>query len=707
MTIRPLLLAAVVATTVFFAGYDVSLAAIGARASISNNEVTTVKAGVETTSSTKVNSYNVDFQKQLTNTISLNGDLRWINTLVNKDGVETETRSSYPVFTLSYSPPAQYNLRLGYNRTESSPSQGDRITTSNMNAGFALPASRLPSLNLSYNKSTTEDHATVQQVNTVNTTIRGATSYDFKYRGADASVNYSYSLTTIKDNVGETTSLTPSHLFSTGLSRDFLDGKLKTSMNYGFDLRETTTESIGSASRFEQIVGAASGLEFGYPVGGPNPLTMTGEPQLIDNDRSSPVVPSSVGDPSIDLSVSNWNMGLGFSSIQAIHELNLYVTTSLSSIIVSGYNFGWQVYSSNNNVTWTLLAGATSTYNSVFSRFEFSFGEVSARYFKVVNTLSPPVLGDIEVTEITALGYALATPKNSFKTTTTRNFTGLTLAYMPTKRLNLGMSVYLDTTNRGSDGSVDVETKNSLYGLNGSYIIIPRYLNFTSTYASTRTEPSDGEKGETNSYTTTFSTTPLDTVSANISYLVTENLLGGTVQSNQKSINTSAFMAVYTGIDLNLGATAATTDTPLSDTVTDSRSYRWGLKLRPWKPIVIIINSNTSMSDSKQNGVATSSTLKNFDMNISYTPSRTLYMSADFDFEPEPTSIYSVTWTPSRAIQWTFRYNSNDTDNGVATDLSWYPFRPISLQAGYTVTWVDNATNDQTETLFTRATIRF
>ncbi|VAV83145.1 hypothetical protein MNBD_DELTA01-286 [hydrothermal vent metagenome] len=707
MTIRSLLLAVVVAILVLFAGYDNSLAAIGARASISKNEITTEKAGIETTSTTTTHNYSINFHKKLTNTISLNGDLRWINTLVDNDGVETETKNAYPVFTLSYRPPAQYNLRLGYNRTESAPSQGDRITTANLNAGFVLPASRLPSLSLSYNKSTTEDHATVQQVNTESTTIKGATSYDFTYREADANVNYSYSLSTTEDVVGETTTTTPSHLFSTGIGRDFLDGKLKTSLRYGFDLRETTTESLGTASRFEQTVGATSGLEFGYPVGGPTPLTMTSEPQLIDNDRSSPVVPSSVGDPSIDLSVSNWNMGLGFSSVQAIHELDLYVTTALSSIVVNGYNFGWRVYSSNNNVSWTLIGGVSSTFNSVFNRFEFNFGETSARYFKVVNTLSPPVLGDIRVTEITALGYALATPKNSFTSTTTRNFSGFTMTYTPTNRLNLGMSVNLDTTTRESDSAANDETKNSRYGLNGSYVVIPKYLNFASTYSSTRSAPSDGDESETNSYTSTFSTTPLDTVNGSFSYLFTESLLGGAVQSEQTSVNASAFMAIYTGIDLNLGATAGTTESPASGSETESMSYLWGLKLQPWRPLVILVNSNTSASDVKQNGASTSSTLNSLGMNISYTPSRKIYMSADFDFEPEASEVYSLTWTPSRAIQCTFRYNSNETDSGFSTDLSWYPFRPISLQAGYTVTWVDNATDDQTETLFTRASVRF
>ncbi len=707
MTIRSLLLTVVVATLVFFAGYDISLASIGAKAIVTSNEVTTEKAGVTTTSATTTQNYSINFQKMLTNTISVNGDLRWINTLVDKDGVETETKSAYPVFTLNYRPPAQYNLRLGYNRTESAPSQGDRITTANMNAGFSLPPSRLPSLNLSYNRSTTEDHATVQQVNNVNTTIRGATSYGFNYLGADANVNYGYSLSTIKDVVGDTTTTTPSHLFSTGFSRDFLDGKLKTSMNYGFDIRGTTTESLGATSRFERTVGATAGLEFGYPVGGPDPLTMTNEPQLIDNDRSTSVAPSSVGDSSIDLSVSNWNIGIGFSSVQAIHELNLYVKTALSSIIVNGYNFGWQVYSSSNNVSWALVAGATSTYNSVFNRFEFNFSESNARYFKVVNTLSPPVPGDIKVTEMTALGYALATPRQSYTTSTSRNFSGFTLAYAPTSRLNLGVNFNLDSTNRESDGSETIKTKDSRYGLNGSYIVIPKYLNFSSTYASTRSSPSNGDESETNSYTTTFTTTPLDTVTGNISYLLTENLLGGALQSEQTSINASTFMAVYTGIDLNLGVTSATTVSPVGNSETDSMSYRWGLKLQPWKPIVMIVNSNTSVSDSKQNGVVTSSTLKTFDMNISYTPSRKIYMSADFDFDPEPAEIYSLTWTPSRAIQSTVRYNSNNTSNGFYTDLSWYPFRPISLFAGYTITWTDNATNDKTETVFTRVSIRF
>ncbi len=706
MTIKPVLLITVIATFVFFAGSHVALASIGVRASFSENEIVTETAGVVKNSTTTTKNYSLNFQKQLTNTLSLNGDIRWTDSLVNIDGVETKTKNVFPIFTLNYSPPAQYNLRLGYNRTESAPSQDDRITTANMNAGFALPAGRLPSFDLSFNKTTTEDHAKVQQINGETATLRASSSYKFEYREVDASINYSFSQTSSEDFIVDTTTETPTHFFSTDASREFMDGKLKASMNYGFNLSETTTESLGTASRFEQTVGPSTGLEFGYPVGGPTPLVMTGEPQLIDNDRNTAVVPSSVGDPTIDLSVSNWNMGLGFTSTQGIHELNLYITSALSSVVISGYNFGWQVYTSTNNVSWTVL-GSSVNYNSVFRRFEFAFSETNARYFKIVNTLSPPTLGTIEVTEITALGFAISTPRNSFTSSVTRGFSGLTLVYSPTDRLNLGMNITIDTTSDERDGSADIEIKNSRYGLNGRYVVIPEYMQFASTYASTISTPSNGDESETNSYTAAFSVTPLDTVNGSVSYLYSENLLAGAVQSEQNSANMSVFMEVYTGIDLNLGATISSSESPASGSETESSSYIWGLKLEPWKTLTILLNGSSSGGESTQGGVTTTSTSETLDMRISYNPNRKLYMSADFDFKPEVSEIYSLTWTPTRTIQCRFKYNSNDTTSGFSSDLSWRPFRPISLHTGYSVIWTDNLTDDQVETLYTRASIRF
>jgi len=680
MTIKPVLLITVIATLVFFTGSNVALATIGVRASFSKNEVITETDGVVKNSATIAKNYSLNFQKKLTNTISLNGDIRWTDSLVNLDGAETKTKNVFPIFTLNYSPPAQYNLRLGYNRTESAPSQSDRITTANMNAGFALPAGRLPSFNLGYNLSTTEEYAKVQQINNETSTLSVSSSHKFEYREADMSINYNFSQSLTEDFVADTTTETPTHLFSTSARREFLDGKLRASVNYGFNLSETTTESLGTTSRFEQTVGPSTGLEFGYPVGGPLSLVMTGEPQLIDNDRNTAVVPSSVGDPTIDLSVSNWNMGLGFASTQDIHELNLYVTSALSSAIVSGYNFGWQVYTSTNNVSWTAI-GSSANYNSVFRRFEFSFSETSAQYFKIVNTLSPPSPGDIEVTEITALGYALSTPRDSFTSNVTRSFSGLNVAYSPTIRLNLGMNITIDSTANERDGSADTEMKNSRYGFNGRYVVIPEYLQLASTYASTISSPSDGDESKTNSYTAALSVTPLDTVSGSMSYLYSENLLGGAVQSEQNSVNMSVFMAIYTGIDLNLGATISASESPVSGSETGSSSYRWGLKLEPWRPLIILINGSSSNSDSTQAGITTTSTSETLDVSISYNPSRKLYMSADFDFEPEVSAVYSLTWTPTRTIQCRFNY--------------------------YSVIWTDNLTDDQVETIYTRASIRF
>lgn len=704
MTKKSNLIVIAVATLIVFTGYGSALAAVNARANFSNSEVTTNTNNVEAVTSTKTQNYSLNFQKDLTRTISLNGDIRWTNRLVDNDGEETKTSSAYPVFTLSYRPPALYKVRMGYNRTESAPSEGDRITTANLHGGFSLPESSLPSVNLNYNRSTTEDDAAVQQLNTISTVVNLSSGYGFDYREVDARLNYTFGMSRNEDKVGETTTETPSHLFTLGLSRDFLDGKLKASTNFGYDLSETTTESLGSASRFEQTVGASQGLESEAPAS-PTLVTLVSESQLIDNDKSTAVVPST--DPSIDLSKSDWNIGLGFSGTRDIHALNLYVTSGLPTVTLETYSTAsnWAFYTSTDGFNWTSVSLSLVSYNSVFSRIEFTFGEKSAQYFKVVNT--SPATGVIDVTEIEGKGYALSTPMDSYTVTTIRDFSGVNLTYAPFKRLSLGMNFNLDTTTRESDDAASNEVKNSRYGMNGRYDVIPRYLIFSSTYSSIKSAPSDSDENETNSYTGTFSSTPIDTVTASVSYLATESLLGGAVQTEQNSINMSMFMALYTGIDLNMGATMSHTESPVQGSESDSTSRRWGLKLKPWKPLTIVLNGSSSSSETTQEGVTTDSTSKSLDMNISYTPSRKIYMSADFDLEPDSAQVYSLTWIPTRTIQCSVRYNSNEAGSGASTDLSWRPFKPISVHGGYSVTWVDNATSDQTEMLYTRASVRF
>ncbi len=678
-----------------------SFADLNARADFSYTKTKSKVDGVESDSSTFNENYTLGFRKTLTRTIAFAGDVRLSR--ATKDG--DKDQSLYPVITLYYTPPEMYNLRFGYNRTETSPSDGDRITTSNTNVSFSLPYTKYPSLNLTYNRSTSEDHNTPQQLNDVLTNITLNTGYTFELFETSATLNYSYGLYTLEDKVTEITTETPSHIGTAFFSRKFLDGRLTSSANAGYELRETTSESRGGATRFKQEITPSSGL---VDDGTSLPI-LDDAPGLIDNDVNTAFDPPGTK-TSIDLSDANWHMGFGFNTSQLIHAIYLYVnvnTTLVDESTIGSYDFGWQLYTSTDNSTWTLVGTVTPTYNSVYNRFEFSFSEKNARYFKVVNTLGPPPTGGIKVTEIEPIGYALATAMESYTTTATRDFWGFNLSYAPTDRLTLGFSFSYDRNTRESKDAPDVETVNMRHGSNLSYIFIPKYLTVSTSYSSLTIEEKGGTDTGSEFYSLTFSSAPLETLNSSLTYSHTESTSGGAATSVDDTVGMNVFMNLYTGIDLNFSASMAETDSPQQNSKSSSRSYMWNLRLVPWKPLVVLVNAGTSGSETDQAGTKTSSSTKTLSLDFSYTPTRKVYFSGNIDLEPDQSQSYSVTWLPTRTLQMGLRLNqSNDTKGGGA-DFSWQPFKPLSLHLGYNVTVQDNDTNDRTEIMFARASIVF
>src|SRR3990170_4833515 len=119
------------------------------RADYSYQQSTRESDGVKTSTFSFNQAYSLAVRKPLTSTISLFGDIRW--TILETD--KERTTSVYPVFTLNFNPPALYDIRVGYSRTESAPSEGQRITSASTHVAFSLPETRWPSLVISANRS--------------------------------------------------------------------------------------------------------------------------------------------------------------------------------------------------------------------------------------------------------------------------------------------------------------------------------------------------------------------------------------------------------------------------------------------------------------------------------------------------------------------------------------------------------------------------
>ena len=119
-------------------------------------------------------------------------------------------------------------------------------------------------------------------------------------------------------------------------------------------------------------------------------------PALIDGNKTT-----STGINIGGVANDDQNIGLHLTFSSEIDKVYLYTTTPDNNF--NKNNFVWDVYSSTDNTTWTLITAAASfDYNTIQQRFEISFAKTIARYFKVVNTANDAY--DLYVTEIEAYG---------------------------------------------------------------------------------------------------------------------------------------------------------------------------------------------------------------------------------------------------------------------------------------------------------------
>ncbi|MBI5560673.1 MAG: hypothetical protein HY883_05305 [Deltaproteobacteria bacterium] len=699
ITLYPLVLLAAVFVLIV---PDSGFADVDLRADLSYYETTRETDGASTTSSSITQIYTLGVRKPLTRTITFWGDVKWtINETNNK-----RISSVYPIFSLSFSPPQLYDFRFGYNRTESAPSEGRRISTSHLNTAFSLPEGRWPSLILTFNRSTTEDHETPKQIYTVSTGVMASTSYGFNILDTRSNVNYTLSDFVSEDKVNSTKSTTPSHQVSLSLSRLFLDGKIKSSANVGYELRNTTSESLAGPSRFEETIRQSVGLASLDSVPDPINITLGDEPELIDRNTSTPT-------PSvIDLNSANWNIGFGFAAPQSIFQINLFIKTTEGpgseeeAIINGSYDFGWKLYTSSDNSSWTFVGSLTPVYNAFFNRFEFTFAETSARYFKLVNTAGNGTV-PIEVTEIEAKGFVLSTPKQSFTSSSTRDFGGFNIFYTPTQRLGMGFTFSYDHSAREAGNNRGLDTTSFRYGTNLRYTFIPKYLSFTTNYSDseTRTQGQDDAGGR--AYSFAFSTTPLDTLNGNLTYNHAESLTASTVVSSHNSTAISTYMKIYRGVDLGLGTTFSASENPQQGVSSDSRSYRWSFKLVPWRPLTTLISGSSATTSTDRQGATTSVSSESLDLSFSYSPTRSIHVGGAIDIKPVSSQSYSVTWRVTNKVQLGFRANTSNNAQGMGTSFNWQPFPVVTLNAGYNFTERTGVTTDKVESFFARASFVF
>lgn len=669
--------------------------------SYQNTKTTTESSSTEDTTFTQA--YTLGFFRPITNTINLRADIRVTET--EQNGEKSET--IYPVFTFNYAPPSLYYFTFNYTRIDIAPSEGDRLATSNISSSFSMPLEKWPTVVLNFNRSTNQDYLDPHTVDNISMNYGLNSNYAFEFLETDASVNYSFIQQNSEDKVANTRREAPTHSVTVDIARYFFDKKVRFSTNFGYSWTENTNTSLEGESRFEQTVAAEQGLY----KDSPDPLTGALDPADTLRDTDTQNAAKATDGADITLNKTGQNIGLKFTTAQSLEKINIYVKADSTQITtVQNQDFDFQLYTSNDGVTWTSQGKPAFSFDTIFSRFVLTFAETSARFFKVVNNNFLPQSIPVAVTEMEALGFAASTPTEVLNYTVTREFAGFNLVYFPAHNVTIGYNLNFDHTAQSLNNS---DSKSVSHSGNLAYQVFPKYLNVSVGFSKTKNTATQGAttptttESESDSYTLSLSSTPLETLNANATYGHFSNSTDGSTESTTDSIGTNASMRLYRGVDLGVGTSFSSTKNFADDSTTDSVNNYANLTLVPRRDLVAVFNASTSSSETQNAGETSSSSSNTLSSSFSYTPTRKMYVTASFTLEPTISQSYAVTWLPTRTVQVAARYGTSDDVRNVSSTVSWAPITRLSIFLGYSLTQSTDSTQSDTSSVFTRASLRF
>jgi hypothetical protein len=643
---------------------------------------TTSDVGVTTSTWGLSQNYRLNFSKPLTRTIAFSGDVS-LTITDSKDGERRER--IFPFFFLSFSPPSfarnWYNLKFSHNRTLTAPSEAANITTSNTSVALSLPFERWPRISLSYNRSTTQDDLDPHLTDSISERINLQAGYGFEFLETQTNTSYSFSYELAEEKVNEVKTERPQHTVTASSSRNFWGNKISTSANLGVNYSESTTESLGSPQRFQTGLTANQGVSSIF-TGTSFDAT---DPSFINNALIDGNI---VASANINLDAQNNNIVIGFDIAQGVNEINLNINTELTKAVIDTLNFGWQLFISNDGISWTSLGVQFPVYEEIPSkRFVFSFSERTARFFRLVNTNAPNTGSPIEVAEMEGLGFVLATPSQSFTRTQTRYFGGFSISYRPTEALRMSYSI---SYGHNRDKGVGTESDSTTVGQSVSlgYTVIPEYLNLSSGFATSSSKRTGSDTSRSVSYSLTLSYTLLPTLGGGLGLRRSESSIGGDKLSRNDSLTT----------DVSMRGNFSEATNFTTDSKTQSSNFFGNLRLQPWKPLIISLNGLLSRSDG--------STTETLSSSVSLRLTRKISLSGTANILPESSQSFRVSLALSRNIQTSVRLGLSGDSTNYGASLNWRPVRRLRLSLGYSGTRSEK-TDAKSDSLFARASLRF
>ena len=624
------------------------------------------------------------------------------------DRTKTTFTRFTPYFYLTLNDPL-YTAGIGYNRRQETVKQagesGFTVINENYLANLGWRPEGLPAIDAQYVRTNTFD-----EKRSVTDTTKDFISFAPRYEYKGLSLRYYGTYDNLKDKLNDVEVQNLTHNAWVGYSNYFFDKRISLSTTYNFLRAETKVTAGGTTGEVKLQVFPFAGLSALDDT--PTDGALDPTPALIDNNVTASAG-INIGLPPLGGDFRLRNIGLDFLTPTEVNSLLVWVDRELPPGIASA--FPWDIYVSSDNLNWVLVTNLLSAPFGPFQNsFEINFGNVTARYIKVVTRPLSAAVPDsasfpnIFVTEVQAFLKRPVSEVGGEKIIRTSHIYNLDakarILNIPTLYYNLNYFY----NRRDPNGLVT-------YTISNGFSIDHRFSQIF--YGTAKIAREDGrdrdERRVAYIYDASLEAVPLKTLTHRLVFSGRVEEIGGR-NSNNNSILLYNVAQLYKGLEVNLNGGI------------DFGTRETGQKLNtillnflataiPHPTLTLGLDFSYTKTDLSGGGSPSSSTsIQRCDFSISYYPFKTMFLIASIEvtggtgLKTEVNQSYGLNWSPfpEGALQFRLYYDEglSNVDNGKSRifnpSVRWYITKRTYLDVSYELSWVKSSSGKTKSNLF-------
>ena len=580
-----------------------------------------------------------------------------------QEQVTSTTTKFLPNATLTLQDPL-YTAGVGFylNEQRQAATQTPTVTLVNEDyrAFFSWRPAGLPFFDLIYDHIDTYD-LSHSSTNVVNDNVSLVSHYfyrgfDFRYFGTYLEAN---------DELHDVDTINVTHNATGAYNNAFLGGRLLFGTSYNVIYNDVTTTTAGAGGTVNVQAFPFSGLS---SLSDTPALGAVGlNPALVDGNLTASAG-IDIGLPSLGGNLQQRNIGLDFLNPVQVNDLQVWVDRTLTPAVAA--SFSWDIYTSADNLTWTLVQTVfPATFGAFQNRFDIQFAGAKTRFIKVVvRPLAATVTGasnfpNIFVTELQAFVAQTVQQSSTQKLSSRSEVSSTTARYSV---FNSPLLYYESSYFFNKSSSTGLETSTLSNGFSSNYRF-NSVLTGTGRFAW-ETGEQQNERRNAYLYNASVMATPLPTLTDSLVFSGRDETIGGKSQDTQSLfLNNTA--RLYKGLDVNLNA-GRITSTNVDGTKLQSNTITMATNVIPHRTMTWTFAYTYTNTDHSGPGTPSTSTLtEQQTVTCAYTPFRTMYLFASLQRIDQTgqrvftAQNYGLNWSPfpDGALQFRFSYTEQIT----------------------------------------------